>query len=306
MTHASKESPITVDQVKLTIRGFLDRLHYSEPVVSQTDRQYLEKTIHSEFARYVQHHGAHYSEWLNNTVTPAVAMAQLCYANHDLEVQLYMARLTVWAIYFDDVMSSSLASLQENLIANKMDSDVIVDFRRFLLDAYQIWDPISANLMVSSWMEFLTGCAIEASEDLGSMKIQRTAVFWPDYLRSKTGLAPAYTYAIFSKHLHPKLSAYIQIMGDANRFIELANDVLSFYKEELAGETNNYVSTRAFTRGTSAIQTHQEVAEELISIYERVCVTLKGLELEAWKAFANGYLAFHVMQERYRLGEILA
>ncbi|ESK87731.1 hypothetical protein Moror_1832 [Moniliophthora roreri MCA 2997] len=76
MTHASKESPITVDQVKLTIRGFLDRLHYSEPVVSQTDRQYLEKTIHSEFARYVQHHGAHYSEWLNNTVTPAVAMAQ--------------------------------------------------------------------------------------------------------------------------------------------------------------------------------------------------------------------------------------
>ncbi|KAI3605431.1 hypothetical protein WG66_005897 [Moniliophthora roreri] len=201
-----------------------------------------------------------------------------------------MARLTVWAIYFDDVMSSSLASLQENLIANKMDSDVIVDFRRFLLDAYQIWDPISANLMVSSWMEFLTGCAIEASEDLGSMKIQRTAVFWPDYLRSKTGLAPAYTYAIFSKHLHPKLSAYIQIMGDANRFIELANDVLSFYKEELAGETNNYVSTRAFTRGTSAIQTHQEVAEELISIYERVCVTLKGLELEAWKAFANGYL----------------
>ncbi|ESK87650.1 hypothetical protein Moror_1925 [Moniliophthora roreri MCA 2997] len=310
MTQASKESLATVDQVTFIIRGFLDRLRYSEPVISQEDRQYLEKTIHGEFARYEQHHGANYPEWLNHTVTPSVAMAQastqLCYGSHDIEVQLYMARLTVWAIYFDDVMSSSLASLQRDLIANNTDSDVIVDFRRFLLDAYRIWDPISANFMASSWMEFLNGCAIEASDELGSMEIQKTAIFWPDYLRSKTGLAPAYTYAIFSKELHPQLSAYIQIIGDANRFIELANDVLSFYKEELAGETNNYVHTRAFTRGTSAIQTHQEVAEELISIYERVCVTLEGLELDAWKTFVNGYLAFHVMQKRYRLGEILA
>ncbi|ESK87730.1 hypothetical protein Moror_1831 [Moniliophthora roreri MCA 2997] len=290
MTQASKESLATVDQVTFIIRGFLDRLRYSEPVVSQTDRQYLEKTIHSEFARYEQHHGAHYSEWLNHTVTPSVAMAQ---ASTQI---LYRLRNRCtwhdsrWAIYFDDVMSSSLASLQRDLISNNTDSDVIVDFRRFLLDAYQIWDPISANFMSSSWMEFLNGCAIEASDELGAMEIQKTAMFWPDYLRSKTGLAPAYTYAIFSKELHPQLSAYIQTIGDANRFIELANDVLSFYKEELAGETNNYVHTRAFTRGTSAIQTHQEVAEELISIYERVCVTLEGLELEAWKTFVNGYL----------------
>ncbi|KAI3605500.1 hypothetical protein WG66_005896 [Moniliophthora roreri] len=283
MTQASKESLATVDQVTFIIRGFLDRLRYSEPVVSQTDRQYLEKTIHSEFARYEQHHGAHYSEWLNHTVTPSVAMAQA-------STQILYRLRNRWAIYFDDVMSSSLASLQRDLISNNTDSDVIVDFRRFLLDAYQIWDPISANFMSSSWMEFLNGCAIEASDELGAMEIQKTAMFWPDYLRSKTGLAPAYTYAIFSKELHPQLSAYIQTIGDANRFIELANDVLSFYKEELAGETNNYVHTRAFTRGTSAIQTHQEVAEELISIYERVCVTLEGLELEAWKTFVNGYL----------------
>ncbi|EEB99956.1 hypothetical protein MPER_00230, partial [Moniliophthora perniciosa FA553] len=79
-----------------------------------------------------------------------------------------------------------------------------------------------------------------------------------------------------------------------------------FYKELLAGETNNYICARAFTTGKSAIQTHQEVADELVNLYERSCATLQGLELEAWKAFVNGYLAFHVVLERYRLGEILS
>ncbi|ESK92012.1 terpenoidsynthase [Moniliophthora roreri MCA 2997] len=305
-TGTSAES---INQVVSTIRGFLDRLHYSETPVSQEDRRYLEKTVRGDFARHVQHHGARSSEWLDITVIPAVAIAQLCYSSHDLQVQLYIARLTTWAIYFDDMtqrMPSSLAAFQRNLITNDADSDIMVEFRRLLVDAYRLWEPISANLIVTCCMEFVTACAIEGNEELGSMKIRRTAVSWPDYLRSKTGVAAAYSYAIFSKHLDHQLSAYIQIIGDANKFIELTNDILSFYKENLTGETNNYIYARAFTRGKSAIQTHQDVAEELISMYERICATLEGPELEAWKGFVNGYLTFHVVLERYRLGEILS
>ncbi|KAI3609526.1 terpenoidsynthase [Moniliophthora roreri] len=296
-TGTSAES---INQVVSTIRGFLDRLHYSETPVSQEDRRYLEKTVRGDFARHVQHHGARSSEWLDIT---------LCYSSHDLQVQLYIARLTTWAIYFDDMtqrMPSSLAAFQRNLITNDADSDIMVEFRRLLVDAYRLWEPISANLIVTCCMEFVTACAIEGNEELGSMKIRRTAVSWPDYLRSKTGVAAAYSYAIFSKHLDHQLSAYIQIIGDANKFIELTNDILSFYKENLTGETNNYIYARAFTRGKSAIQTHQDVAEELISMYERICATLEGPELEAWKGFVNGYLTFHVVLERYRLGEILS
>ncbi|KAI3609631.1 terpenoid synthase [Moniliophthora roreri] len=307
--NASRVPMVVTDQVVSTIRGFLDRLCYSEPMVSQEDRRHLEETVRDDFGQYLHHHGALSSEWLDITVTPSVAIAQLCYTSHDLDVQLYIARLTSWVIYFDDMaqrMPSSLVAFQRNLIANDGDSDLMVAFRRLLLDAYRMWDPISANLIGSSCMEFITSCAIEGSKELGSMKIRRTAISWPDYLRSKTGVASVYSLMIFSKHLHPQLSAYIQVIGDANRFIEFTDDILSFYKESLAGETNNYVSTRAFTRGKTTIQTHQELAEETISAHERICATLEGPELEAWKTFVNGYLAFHVLQERYRLGEILS
>ncbi|ESK85022.1 terpenoid synthase [Moniliophthora roreri MCA 2997] len=293
--NASRVPMVVTDQVVSTIRGFLDRLCYSEPMVSQEDRRHLEETVRDDFGQYLHHHGALSSEWLDITVTPSVAIAQvssyspLCYTSHDLDVQLYIARLTSWVIYFDDMaqrMPSSLVAFQRNLIANDGDSDLMVAFRRLLLDAYRMWDPISANLIGSSCMEFITSCAIEGSKELGSMKIRRTAISWPDYLRSKTGVA--------------------SVIGDANRFIEFTDDILSFYKESLAGETNNYVSTRAFTRGKTTIQTHQELAEETISAHERICATLEGPELEAWKTFVNGYLAFHVLQERYRLGEILS
>ncbi|ESK82920.1 terpenoid synthase [Moniliophthora roreri MCA 2997] len=233
----------------------------------------------------------------------------MIYPGHDFEEQLYMSRLTTWLLYFDDMahrMPSSLEAFQRNLITNEDDLEVMVTFRRLLADAYRLRDPISANLIVTSCMEFVTGCAIEGSKELSLMKVRETAASWPYFLRTRTGVAHAFSFMIFPRNLNFELSSYIQIMGDANLFIELANDVLSFHKENLVGETNNYVSNRAYTTGKSAIQAHKEIAEDVISAYHRICATLDKSQLEVWKKYANGHLAFHVAQKRYHLDEILS
>ncbi|EEB96786.1 hypothetical protein MPER_04018, partial [Moniliophthora perniciosa FA553] len=239
----------------------------------------------------------------------------LCYTSHGLDVQLYIAQLTTWIhLLLNDLGAKGLPSVPWLALPEETKSQMMGISRphgRISTSCSSTPYPYMGSpslptlLSLPAWSS-LRPVQLKGRKDTGSMEVRGTAASWPDYLRSKTGVSAAYSFTIFSKHLHPQLSSYIQIMGDANRFIELTNDILSFYKENLAGETNNYISTRAFTRRKSTIQTHQELTEEAISTHERICATLEGPELEAWKIFVNGYLAFHVMQERYRLGEILS
>ncbi|KAK7053209.1 hypothetical protein VNI00_003828 [Paramarasmius palmivorus] len=137
------------------------------------------------------------------------------------------------------------------------------------------------------------------------MKVHEAAT-WPDYLCSKMGLSPLYAFAIFLVHSPPVSESYIQVMGDAHCFIEGANDVLSFYKEFLAGETGNYISCRVVVMKRSQVEALQDVANanRVVNAYHRICETLKGQELMAWMVFAAGYLTFPC--DRYLLDEILS
>ncbi|EEB89683.1 hypothetical protein MPER_12192 [Moniliophthora perniciosa FA553] len=172
-------------------------------------------------------------------------------------------------------------------------------------DAYRLWDTLPANSIVTASMEFVTGCVLEEDAGIRSMKIRATAASWPYFLRTKTGVASAYSFMMFPRLAHPNLRSYIQVIGDINLFIDLTNDVLSFHKESLEGETWNYVSNRSATTGKSVLQTYRDITTEVLSSHDRICATLDGPELLAWKRFVNGYLAFHITQDRYRLEEIL-
>ncbi|KAI0315084.1 hypothetical protein OF83DRAFT_379926 [Amylostereum chailletii] len=96
-------------------------------------------------------------------------------------------------------------------------------------------------------------------------------------------------------------------MPDIERFMNLANDVISFYKEEAAHETANYVRATSLVRGLSPVQVLLETVEETVSAYDRVTVMLSGAQthaaplVAAWKAFVGGYLTFHMQSERYLL-----
>ncbi|KAK7044170.1 hypothetical protein VNI00_007890 [Paramarasmius palmivorus] len=281
-------------QVESTVRNFLERLGYTQPAVSTEMGRRLKDALLDDYAYFKDHPRP--AEWFDKTCTLCIALSQASIPQAS----------DIFAVYFDDmthVMPESLKAFQKKFMMNDMDLDVMVTFRRILSDAYRLWDDIPANLIVNATMEFVTGCAMEGDVGIGSMKVQDTAKSWPDFLRAKTGISPAYSFMVFP--LRSSLPSYIQVIGDTCRFIELTNDVLSFYKEYLAGETQNYISNRALTTERSPLQAFQDVAEQVLSTNDRICATLKEPELTSWNTFVNGYLAFHVTQERYLLDKVL-
>ncbi|KAJ7056067.1 isoprenoid synthase domain-containing protein [Mycena amicta] len=170
---------------------------------------------------------------------------------------------------------------------------------------YKLWGSLPANCITSAALEFVTGCALEIHPEIRKIKLDPSSTSWPYFLRSHTGVAPAYAFMIFQA-ISANMSQYMQVIADICLFIDLTNDVLSFYKEELAGETANYIHNRAVVTGKSPPNVLAEVAEEALAARNRVTAALQKCEgLCSWVTFVHGYLAFHLTQDRYKLKELL-
>lgn len=97
------------------------------------------------------------------------------------------------------------------------------------------------------------------------------------------------------------------LFGNFSPFISFLNsDILSFYKEELAGETENYIKARAIATGKTAQQTLYDVVDETVATARRIREALgEGKVRDVWDGFEAGFVSFHIENPRYRLKEIL-
>jgi len=137
------------------------------------------------------------------------------------------------------------------------------------------------------------------------MKISNAAHSWPYYFREKIGCSEAYAFMLFPTTSNLDISVYIQFVNDIAFFINLSNDVLSFYKEFLAGETNNYVSNRAHVTGKSLSDTLQDTVNDTLAAYARITKGFESTDASiAWRRFVHGSLDFHFTLKRYRLSDL--
>lgn len=78
--------------------------------------------------------------------------------------------------------------------------------------------------------------------------------------------------------------------------------MLSFYKEEKAGDTNNFIHDRARVTGKDVRVVLLELLEDVVSAVHKVREILQGeKEREAWERFLSGYVTFHLLTPRYEL-----
>ncbi len=96
--------------------------------------------------------------------------------------------------------------------------------------------------------------------------------------------------------------------SDAASYTTSNSDVLSFYKEEIAGEETNLVSTTACSLGLKKSIVLRDLANDVIEADKNVTAMLGGdaAVLKAYKDFAERYIAFHTSYTRYRLDELIA
>ena len=87
----------------------------------------------------------------------------------------------------------------------------------------------------------------------------------------------------------------------------IISDLLSFYKEELAGENGNYISLEASQRGQEKILVFRELARDLSLCVSRIETILEG-NSEAktvYQCFIGGYVSYHFSDnKRYHLNDL--
>ncbi|KAJ7110795.1 isoprenoid synthase domain-containing protein [Mycena crocata] len=239
-----------------------------------------------------------------------VGIADYAYRNHSFENKIYISLLSWFSMTIDDRVRSMripLENFHNRLLTAEKQLDPLLDHLATLLkETYRYWDPVCASAIVSSFLDFVASTLMQDRDEVRQKRGVVESESWPSYLRAKDGEPDAYAYMIFPRDTCPDVSVYLQAIPDMCTFINYNNDVLSFYKEELAGETHNFVHGRALASGKSPLSELSSVAQECLAATRRVRSILRGTGRyeEAWRAFERGYVTLHTAGKRYRLAEI--
>ncbi|KAK1224690.1 hypothetical protein PQX77_012363 [Marasmius sp. AFHP31] len=102
-------------------------------------------------------------------------------------------------------------------------------------------------------------------------------------------------------------ASYVHTLPYISIYLNGVNDVLSFYKEELAMEEGNYPSK--FAKGSATLTKYDVIRRVVDDVVEADKMTLKGLAgnpeaLDCWNTFRSAWVPFHVACPRYRLQEL--
>lgn len=273
----------------------------------------------------------------------ALAIATTAYTHTHIDVQVHITSYTLMTTSIDDFdlpgeateqfvlrfvsgqpqLSPSLEALADNL-------------RRM----YDFYLPHAASTIIASTLEFISATLLE--KDTEDMSMVEGAEQFAIYTRSKSGVAAAYGLFIWDKLTFPNIYTYIQalpcvlarvsftfsrahvipqgcdgvrelyqvrpINSDTRLYsptLCTTSDILSFYKEELEGDDQNVVHTRALASRREPSAVLASIVDEVIDSMGRCEILLPAKELQAWEGFLSGYLTFHYLAPRYRLDEIL-
>ncbi|RGP64952.1 longiborneol synthase [Fusarium sporotrichioides] len=236
-----------------------------------------------------------------------------CLLYHDLEVKVFVAIYTWLATICDDAerldIVADVEMFQQRYVHGiDQPTTLLRAFASQLQLAYDLYHPLVANLIINSSLNLLTSTALVAREGIKQKCYHpsKGGNYFPWYIRERDGVGEAYAWFTFPKTQFPNLDIPIEAIEDMTRFIAYVNDVLSFYKETLGGETNNYINTTAAYEGIDSTATLHKTSQDAVNCARRIESVLagKGKYEEAWRLHASGYIQMHNMRGRYRVWEV--
>ncbi|KAL0960914.1 hypothetical protein HGRIS_005923 [Hohenbuehelia grisea] len=233
----------------------------------------------------------------NETVAfHSAAMAELSYPGHRFEVKFHIGMFTWFMLYIDDCaedMPELLEGFQERFLARlPLQDPLLQKYAELLLRTYDHWDPLTANSIIAAGLEYVTATTLETDEGFRTLKLDKNAGNFAYYFRRKTGVAEAYALMLFPRQENPSRWAFLPAVADLNLFIDLSNDILSFYKEEKAGENTNYIHIRAKCCQEYPLSVLRKTVEESIGAAKRATLTLgdSTAAAGAWRLFKQGFV----------------
>ncbi|GJJ13629.1 hypothetical protein Clacol_007885 [Clathrus columnatus] len=300
------EHPDPFEPIRDIIRNFVRRVSHHRPLnfdPPPTDQ--LKSDVLTEVKR-LNIDLSPVQKWL----TWACQVAEGFYPFHpiDLKVLIVMCNLTIFHI--DDTLSKTpqvLHTFQPNLLSGIPQSDPILEClsKELIPRMWKYYHPLAANAIAIGFYELIQGTAMESVTK--QMKHIPSAPEFPEYVRLKSGGPAQYAYWLFYHPDRPDVSPYLQGIPDFLGIINRVNDILSFYKEELAGEDDNFVHMRAKLSGNGVVAALHEICEETLVLIDCITDTLSQTpeHLIIFQEFMLRYIRFHTSTSRYRLKELM-
>jgi len=259
---------------------------------------------------------SHITPDLDRRITFSCHVAADFVPSHPLTYQVTVAQLTLLFAYVEDLLEHKphiLQTLQLNIATGQPCGDPILDWfaRELTPQLWKHFDPLVANMIVIASYDLINGIGIETRmnlKDAGINNLKNTPHF-PDWLRFKTGLSEMYALLVLGQSTDGTtidLAKYAHAIPDFIIFTNIVNDVISCYKEVLAGEKGNYIDMRAERDGVDFLTALRVVADEGICARNRVLAALGDATVSRanFDMYARGISHFHTSEARYRIPEL--
>ncbi|KAK0467094.1 uncharacterized protein EV420DRAFT_1699664 [Desarmillaria tabescens] len=226
-----------------------------------------------------------------------------CFSHlQDIQSRVYMILYLASFFYLDDKFTPSDSSenmaqeLFSCVMGRKAPSDPMQKLYCFLVTEAPNYfpNPPTSNIIVTGSLNFITAAILEYLRRLKDIQDS------PEM----SGFNEVMGLFIFSSSV--PFTTYITAVPDLMVFIGSANDVLSFYKEESAGESTNQVSLLASCSKCPKIETVKQLVDITVEAHRNILDILRPnkVALDAYMSFSDGYLRAHIGISRYRLEEL--
>ncbi|EKM53584.1 uncharacterized protein PHACADRAFT_211257 [Phanerochaete carnosa HHB-10118-sp] len=243
---------------------------------------------------------------LEHCLITGIDIAKTTYKHTPVETQVHIALWTALCVCVDDFDTSvdAIAEFAEGFYAGREQLHPLLDLladniRRM----HEFFHPYGTTVIVTGTVQFVACTLVD--RETKAMNLHPSARGYPLYKRFRNGLGEGYSHCIWDKIHFPDVSSYIQAMPEASAIFILVNDLCSFYKEELVGEKNNFIHDRARVTNKDPEAALMDTLEDAVDAVNRGREILQGeQERQAWESFVVGYVTFHFISPRYKLGEL--
>ncbi|EIW59698.1 terpenoid synthase [Trametes versicolor FP-101664 SS1] len=294
-------SPVSVMQE--VIRDLLDRSEYRSPK-SATDHE-LRRALTEEVVEWKTDVAP---AFLTKAVDASCNYVETVYGHTPPAHRHYIALYTVCMLYADDLGEHDPGAVMQFtrrfVRAEPQPHAVFECLASVLRRAHELWPQFGADCIITGTLDALAANHVECTTR--GMAVKPHATRYPTYLRLRAGIGAPFTHFVFPNCWRETPESYVQILPEIDHWTLGANDILSFYKEELAGETNNYIHLRAAAEQTSTDAVLRRLVEEVTDTARRVVkIAADDEELSRiWNRYMQCYLEFHLRTPRYRLAEL--
>ncbi|KAJ3494392.1 hypothetical protein NLJ89_g10818 [Agrocybe chaxingu] len=240
-----------------------------------------------------------------------IVLASTAYAHlRNRELQVFIALYTAFLGQIDTYFAHDISGIdhftRHFVSGNQQANELLESLASFLRSVYDHYAGIQADIIIASALNFMTSMVLEYRTQ--GMKLSTAAFGYPTFCRILSGIGEAYACFVFPPDA--AIGEYIQTFPELTMYINCVNDVLSFYKEENAGETVNYVSIQAAFRGKPKLAILKDLADDVATCRDRISKILEVQEEEvkaAFTAFAPGFITLHMsLNSRYHLNDLFA